>query len=143
MDKEFNINIGSLWDRIQTQLKSHGIEVDLGDEIDLTKGNFNPKVKVVCVSPDLKESVDAMGQTAREHAVMARVDTATLETLDDWVATGAVKSRSEAAALFIREGLKVRADELSSLRDALREVQDAQEKLHQRAREIFGQDSDG
>jgi Arc/MetJ-type ribon-helix-helix transcriptional regulator len=69
---------------------------------------------------------------------MVRVDEATSQALDAWVATGAVKSRSEAAALFIREGLKVRADELARLRDSLRELDEAKERLHRRAMEVFG-----
>jgi hypothetical protein len=49
-----------------------------------------------------------------------------------------VKSRSEAAALFIREGLKVRADELEHLRDALHDVEEARAKLRRRARDVIG-----
>ncbi len=147
MTKDVNINLGGLWEKIQPQLKARGIDIDfdIGEGFDLGEGfNFTcdggegPRVKVVCVAPDLKESVEEMGQTQRDQVVMVRVDEETLESLDAWVTTGAVKSRSEAAALFIREGLKVRADELAQLRDALREVQEAQERLKERAREIFG-----
>ena len=145
MTKDFNINLSGLWEKIQPQLKARGIDIDIGDGFDFDLGegfNFTcgegPPVKVVCVAPDLKESVEEMGQTQRDQVVMVRVDEETLESLDAWVTTGAVKSRSEAAALFIREGLKVRADELAQLRDALREVQEAQERLKERARELFG-----
>ena len=142
MTKDFKIDLGGLWEKLQPQLKARGIDIDIGDGFDFTCADpEGPRVKVVCVAPDLKESVEEMGQTQRDQVVMVRVDEATLESLDAWVATGAVKSRSEAAALFIREGLKVRADELDQLRDALREVQEAQDRLHARAREIFGQES--
>ena len=56
--------------------------------------------------------------------------------------TGAVKSRSEAAAVFIREGLKVRDSELDGLRDALNKVQEAKTRLHREAREVFGMEPD-
>ncbi len=149
MTKDVNFNFGGLWEKIQPQLKARGIDIDFdfGEGIDFGEGfDFScagkdgqgARVKVVCVAPDLKESVEEMGQTQRDQVVMVRVDESTLENLDAWVATGAVKSRSEAAALFIREGLKVRADELEKLRDALREVQEAKERLQQQAREIFG-----
>ncbi len=146
MTQDFNIHLGGLWEKIQSQLQARGIDVDIdGFDFDLAEGfNFTgtdgegPRVKVVCVAPDLKDSVEEMGQTQRDQVVMVRVDEETLESLDAWVATGAVKSRSEAAALFIREGLKVRADELAQLRDALREVQEAQDRLKERAKEIFG-----
>jgi Arc/MetJ-type ribon-helix-helix transcriptional regulator len=93
---------------------------------------------MVCVAPGLGDSVREMGRTARDQVVMVRIDEKTSQALDEWVATGAVKSRSEAAALFIREGLKVRADELDRLRDALREVDEARERLQRRAKEVFG-----
>ncbi len=136
MTKDVNIDLSGLWEKIQPQLKARGIDVDIGEGFDFSCAD-GPAVKVVCVAPDLKESVEEMGQTQRDQVVMVRVDESTLESLDAWVATGAVKSRSEAAALFIREGLKVRADELEKLRDALREVQEAQDRLKERAREIF------
>ena len=142
MTKDVNINLGGLWEKIQPQLKARGINIDfdIGEGFDFTCADGEgPKVKVVCVAPDLKESVEEMGQTQRDQVVMVRVDQSTLESLDAWVVTGAVKSRSEAAALFIREGLKVRADELEKLRDALREVQEARDRLKERAREIFGE----
>lgn len=134
------LSFNRILQRISDRLGKHGIdlETDLEDldlGFDLGKGTH---FKVVCVSPDLKKSVDQMGRKQRDQVVMVRVDEETLQQLDDWVAIGAVKSRSEAAALFIREGLSVRSDELDQLRDALREVEAAQERLKQKAREVFG-----
>lgn len=146
----------SVWQRIQDRLSEHGVYVgingldaftdlnlaDLGlDDLEDLKVEFGGDghgFKVVRVSPDLKSSADEMKETQRDQVIMVRVDEDSRDKLDAWVKTGAVKSRSEAAALFIREGLKVREDELERLRDALREVEDAQERLHQKAREIFG-----
>jgi Arc/MetJ-type ribon-helix-helix transcriptional regulator len=99
-------------------------------------------VKVVCVAPDLGDSVREMGESPREHTVMVRVDQDTLRKIDAWVETGAVKSRSEAAALFIREGLKVRDSELSELEDALHKVEQAKKSLRARARTVFGEGND-
>jgi len=45
--------------------------------------------------------------------------------------------------LFIREGLGVRADELERLSEALREVEQAQERLHKKAREVFDASAGG
>jgi Arc/MetJ-type ribon-helix-helix transcriptional regulator len=69
---------------------------------------------------------------------MVRIDDETTESLDDWVETGAVKSRSEGAALFIREGLKVRDEELARLKDALADVKAAKEKLREQAKDVLG-----
>ncbi|MHC4767553.1 MAG: hypothetical protein ACYTEI_02440 [Planctomycetota bacterium] len=101
-----------------------------------------PTVKVVCVAPDLGQSVREMGEEARDQVVMVRVDAQTARTLDAWVETGAVKSRSEAAALFIREGLKVRASELDRLKDALAGVEEAKDRLRCEARDVFNLNDD-
>ena len=71
---------------------------------------------------------------------MVRVDQETTTKLDTWVETGAVKSRSEAAALFIREGLKVRESELDRLRDVLQSYNEAKDRLRREARDAFGLD---
>ena len=137
---QVNVDLGSMWEMIQKRLQEKGIDFELPEGFDFCCGGEDgPEVKVVCVAPDLKESVEEMGQTPRDQVVMVRVHATTLEQLDAWVATGAVKSRSEAAALFIREGLKVRSDELERLRDALREVEEARERLRDRAKEVFGE----
>ena len=59
-------------------------------------------VKVICVAAGLGDSVRELGEVSRDQVVMARIDEATSKDLDQWVQTGAVRSRSEAAALFIR-----------------------------------------
>ena len=73
---------------------------------------------------------------------MVRVDKGTSEALDSWVQTGALKSRSEAAALFMNEGLKIRSGELCQLKEGLEEVEEAKRKLHERAREVLGSVAD-
>ncbi len=91
----------------------------------------------------LEENFLEMAKSPRGLAVMIRTDEETSRTLDDWVETGYFKSRSEAAALFLREGLKMRADELDKLKGALGEVKAAKDKLHQKADEIFGRKKPG
>jgi hypothetical protein len=123
-----------LWSAIADQLKSQGIHLEalLGVE------GQDPLVKVVCVGANLQQSVEELASQARDQVVMVRIDEKTLVDLDAWVDTGAVKSRSEAAALFIREGLRVRASELEQLRDALQELERAKERVKRKADEVFG-----
>lgn len=96
--------------------------------------------RLVCVAANVRESLDEMGKSRRDQVVMVRVDEETAKRLDEWVETGAVKSRSEAAALFIKEGLRVRATELSELGESLREVEEARDRLRKRVREVLGED---
>ena len=136
-------DLGGILESIQEGLEEAGIDVDLGGNCATWSWPRKSKrVKVVCVTPGLKDSVDEMGKSPRDQVVMVRVDTETSEALDAWVQTGAVKSRSEAAALFIREGLRVRADELELLKGALDEVEAARERLREQARHVFGGDSE-
>jgi hypothetical protein len=114
-----------LWQAIKDQLKTQGFDLET---LCCTPQGAAP-LKVVCVPSSLRESVEEMGGAARDQVVM-------------WVETGAVKSRSEAAALFIREGLKVRDQELKDLRDALADVEQAKSKLRDKARQVLGAEDD-
>lgn len=114
----------------------------LGVNLDELEAQLGAAVKVVCVAPTLGRSVQELGESPREHVVMVRVDEDTLRKLDAWVETGAVKSRSEAAALFIREGLQVRRDELAEFEEALQQVERAKRKLREKAKSVLGKAED-
>jgi Arc/MetJ-type ribon-helix-helix transcriptional regulator len=122
-----------LWSVIREKLHQKGVDLDVA----CCPEGGSP-LKVVCVASNLQESVDEMGQTPRDQVIMVRLDEDTTRRLDAWVETGAVKSRSEAAALFIREGLAVRARELEELEDALQGVDEAKERLRDKARKVLG-----
>jgi len=127
---------GGIWDELKVHLKDLSIDIEdmCGSEFDKSK------IKIVCMAPGLTDSVKEMGKSIRDQVVMVRIDEDSNRALDDWVEAGAVKSRSEAAALFIREGLKVRASELDRLKEALDEVQAARQRLRDEAKNIFGPD---
>ncbi len=128
-----------LWGLIQSKLRDKGIDM----EVLSCCAPDTSCLKVVCLPIGLGQSLEELGQEVRDQVVMVRVDEDTRRKLDAWVASGAVKSRSEAAALFIREGLKVRASELDKLGEAIQGVEEAKERLRKKARDVFGeQDSD-
>ncbi len=129
---------GKILDAISAQLAAAGI--DLNSVCSGKAGEI--KVKAICVVPDLGDSVKEMADSPRDQVVMARVDQQSAAALDCWVESGSVKSRSEAAALFIREGLKVHSRELGELEDALREVDNAKRKLRDKARHVIGSEGE-
>jgi len=125
----------SMEERILEQLRSQG--VDLAG-LSCCGEDASTPVRVVCVAANVGHALDQMGKSPRDQVVMVRVDGDTAAKLDAWVETGAVKSRSEAAALFIREGLQVRSKELSELQDAIDEVDAARDRLKKRVRDVLG-----
>ena len=128
-----------LWASIQETLNDAGLEIELPDLSDLDPLNY----KMVCMPFGLAASLQDLERERRENVVMVRVDNRTQKSLDAWIEAGAVKSRSEAAALFIREGLNVRAQELKELEDALREVEEAKERLREKAKTVLREDGQG
>ncbi|MHC4423028.1 MAG: hypothetical protein ACYTE6_02455 [Planctomycetota bacterium] len=142
-----SFDLDTVLEMVRKRLGERGIDFDLcgcgcGGGPEAASAASKPQVKVVCVAPDLAQAVREMGEEARDQVVMVRVDARTAGTLDAWVETGAVKSRSEAAALFIREGLAVRASELDRLKDALAGVEEAKDRLRREARDVFNLDDD-
>jgi len=125
-----------LWATIQEKLNDAGLDVQLPDLSDLDPASC----KMFCMPFGLSASLHAMEGEPRDNVVMVRVDEDTVNALDSWVEAGAVKSRSAAAALFIREGLKVRDPELQELKDALEDVDRARQRLRKKAEDVLGAD---
>ena len=127
------INLSKILEQFREELGGLGIDLD-GDCCGPDTGS---PFKVFCMAGGLSDSLKEMGKSPRDQVLMVRVDEDTTKKLDAWVETGAFKSRSESAALFIREGLKVHARELSELEEALQGVEVAKDKLKEKAREVF------
>ncbi len=134
-----DINLSGIWTRIKEELEACGIDLEAtGIDLDADFGDESGSpVKVFCMTGGLSDSLKEMGKTARDQVLMVRTDEETTKKLDAWLETGAFKSRSEAAALFIREGLKVHASELHELEEALQGVEAAKDRLKKKAREVF------
>jgi Arc/MetJ-type ribon-helix-helix transcriptional regulator len=132
-----NSRCGSInWADIEEKLQEQGIDLE---NLCSPTGDCD-QVKMVCVASDMGASFREMGQKPRGETVMVRIDATTRSTLDAWVETGYFKSRSEAAALFISEGLKIRDSELERLKGPLDDLKKAKESLRDRAKEIFGEE---
>lgn len=126
---------GAMAEEILRQLSEQGVDLDklMAGEV----GGERP-VRVVCLSSDLRDSLTELGQAPRDQVLMVRVDKESIDLLDAWVETGAARSRSEAAALFLKEGLKLRAAELRELSEAVQQVQEARRRLREKATKVLG-----
>ncbi len=60
---------------------------------------------------------------ARDHVVMVRVNDDSLKSLDALVQTGIFKSRSEAAAFLIGEGVKAQAPLFERISERIKEIE--------------------
>jgi len=123
------------WTAVGEQLKDQGIDLE---KLCCEDPEGSP-VKVIRVAANLGESFQELRQKPRGETVMVRIDEDTRAMLDAWVETGHFKSRSEAAALFIREGLNIRASELNSLREGIQKVKEAKQNLEEQARKLLGE----
>lgn len=134
---------GTLIASVREALERAGISLETVGSEDLVSGD----VKVLCLAGHLSQSVEAMAEAPRDQVVMVRLNKDAVHQLDSWVETGALRSRSEAAALFIQEGLALRSAELDELRGPLEEVRAARTRLKSVAEEVLGgatkEDSDG
>ena len=94
--------------------------------------------RVVVVQATMEDAVRSLSNGPRDQVVMTRIDSDTAQALDRWVDAGVAKSRSEAAALFLQEGLKIRQPELADLSGALDALQRAREAVKAKAQIIMG-----
>jgi Arc/MetJ-type ribon-helix-helix transcriptional regulator len=61
--------------------------------------------------------------SARDHVVMVRVNDDSLRSLDALVQTGIFKSRSEAAAFLISEGVKAQSSLFERISERIKEIE--------------------
>ena len=131
------MSLHNLLGSVQSLLDEHGISANVRIP-DLVDGDIPGSM--ICITGDLSTSRTEMKRQSRDNVVMVRVDDASLDGLDSWIKSGVVSSRSEAAALFIKEGLSLRNQELGDLQASIDKVERAQEELRQKARTILGDD---
>ena len=77
---------------------------------------------------DLDQTVESV-RGKRSNVVMVRVSQDSLDRLDDLVECGLTRSRSEAAAFLITEGVKARSDLFDKIADQTRVIRKAKERL--------------
>jgi len=110
---------------------------DRGVDLEAILESKEPIRTIMLNKNSLRDSIKELSKKTRDQVVMVRIDEETSDILDAWIEAGTVKSRSEGAALFLKEGLKYHAGELEELKDELQQLKEAREKLQQKAKKIF------
>ena len=77
-------------------------------------------------------------RSARTSVVMVRVDSESLQRLDELIEAGLCSSRSEAAHYLITEGVKAKQDTFDKISLKIEEIRKAKREL----RELLGEDAD-
>ena len=134
------MQLQALLESVQELLDEHGITANIESAAGILEGGQT--CRMICITDDLGSSRSKLKSQPRDHVVMVRVDANTVKGLDSWIKAGVASSRSEAAALFIREGLNLRNQELEELKGSIERVERAQEDLEKHARTILGDDAD-
>lgn len=124
---------------VQSTLEEHGIVANIESSAAILEGGQT--CRMICITDDLGSSRTKLKNQSRDQVVMVRVDGETIVGLDSWIKAGVAASRSEAAALFIREGLNLRGQELEELKGSIERVERAQQELHSKARAILGEEN--
>lgn len=86
------------------------------------------------LSPDLREDIlKTVGEALsdRENVVMTRLNDETLERIDALVEIELFKSRSEATAFFIAEGMNSRGDLFERIMPTMEKIRQLKEELRQ------------
>ena len=81
------------------------------------------------IGENLKESVESV-LAAREKVVMVRLNKESLNRIDELVESQLVKSRSEAAAFLIGEGIQRRNGLFDRIAQKVENIRKAKEELH-------------
>ena len=89
------------------------------------------------VKQTLQETVRGQ-RAARTSVVMVRVDSDSLQRLDELIEAGLCSSRSEAAHYLITEGVKAKQDTFDKISQKIEEIRKAKREL----RELLGEDAD-
>ena len=77
---------------------------------------------------NLKETIQS-ALSARENVVMVRLNKDSLERLDELVEAGVVKSRSEASAFLIGEGIKAKEEVFNRIAEKIEKIRAARQEL--------------
>ena len=80
------------------------------------------------VGDSIRDTIKSVKAT-RDNVVMLRVDSESLEKIDELVDSGVTSSRSAAAAFLVEEGIKARSDLFDKIAEEAEVIRKAKERI--------------
>ena len=92
------------------------------------------------VGESIRDTIKSVKAT-RDNVVMLRVDSESLEKIDELVDSGVTGSRSAAAAFLVEEGIKARSDLFDKIAEEAEVIRQAKERIRRLLEEESDQES--
>ena len=80
------------------------------------------------VGESIRDTIKSVKST-RDNVVMLRIDSESLEKIDELVDSGVTNSRSAAAAFLVEEGIKARSDLFDKIAEETEVIRNAKERI--------------
>ncbi|HEY7545664.1 MAG TPA: hypothetical protein VID27_12310 [Blastocatellia bacterium] len=113
--------------------ESKGADFDLGSTVKEMAQKTGEVIKGATQS--IGKAIES-ALSARDHVVMVRVNDDSLQKLDALVQSGIFKSRSEAAAFLISEGIKTQGPLFERIEEKIREIARLRSELKDSIKDI-------
>ena len=102
---------------------------DLDDVGKVVRDTFDKSKGIASsVGESIGDTIKSVKAT-RDNVVMLRVDSESLEKIDELVDSGVTSSRSAAAAFLVEEGIKARADLFDKIAEEAEVIRKAKERI--------------
>ena len=113
------------------------------DDVDKAMRDAFDKSKGIAASvgESIRDTIKSVKST-RDNVVMLRIDSDSLEKIDELVDSGVTNSRSAAAAFLVEEGIKARSDLFDKIAQETELIRQAKERIRRLLEEESEQESD-
>ena len=118
------------------------VALDDLDDVDKAVRDAFDKSKGIAASvgESIRDTIKSVKST-RDNVVMLRIDSDSLEKIDELVDSGVTNSRSAAAAFLVEEGIKARSDLFDKIAEETEVIRQAKERIRRLLEEESEQES--
>ena len=118
------------------------VALDDLDDVDKAVRDAFDKSKGIAASvgESIRDTIKSVKST-RDNVVMLRIDSDSLEKIDELVDSGVTNSRSAAAAFLVEEGIRARSDLFDKIAEETEVIRQAKERIRRLLEEESEQES--